>query len=138
MNGELCRAHSKSGKPCGKYPIAGAAVCRFHGGASPQVKRKAEERLRALQPPAIRALEDAVTQADVRQLDRRGNVVTVGPDHRARVSAATVVLDRTGMGPSSSQDVTVTASVHLAALIATLDATPTHAETLPPMQAREG
>jgi hypothetical protein len=121
VNGELCKAHSRSGAPCKKYPIAGAVVCRFHGGASPQVRRKAEERLRELQVPAVHALSDALA-ADVRQLDRKGEVVVLGPDHANRTRASTAILDRTGLGPSSSSDVTVTASVHLAALIATLDA----------------
>lgn len=50
----LCTAHSaRTGKPCKKYPISGATVCRTHGGAAPQVKRKALERLMELQDRAI-------------------------------------------------------------------------------------
>jgi hypothetical protein len=41
-----CRAHRKSdGQPCGNYAVTGAAVCRMHGGAAGQVRRKARERL---------------------------------------------------------------------------------------------
>lgn len=41
-----CKAKSKStGKRCQRAPINGAAVCRVHGGAAPQVKAKAEERI---------------------------------------------------------------------------------------------
>lgn len=59
-----CRAHKKDGSPCGLYPIRGAAVCRVHGGGAPQVRRKAEDRLRALEAPAIHRLEELMRQSD--------------------------------------------------------------------------
>lgn len=41
-----CRAHRrKDGRPCKCYAIDGGHVCRAHGGAAGQVKRKAAERL---------------------------------------------------------------------------------------------
>lgn len=41
-----CRAHRKSdGQPCGNYAVTGSTVCRMHGAASPQARRKAWERL---------------------------------------------------------------------------------------------
>lgn len=59
-----CSAHSsRTGKPCQKYPIAGATVCRTHGGAAPQVQRKAAERLAELVPKAIQKL-DALMDRD--------------------------------------------------------------------------
>jgi hypothetical protein len=43
---KTCKAKSKStGKQCARAPIAGGEVCRVHGGAAPQVKRKAAERV---------------------------------------------------------------------------------------------
>jgi hypothetical protein len=43
-----CSAKSKqSGQRCKQPAIPGGKVCRFHGGAAPQVKRKAAERLEA-------------------------------------------------------------------------------------------
>lgn len=116
-----CTAHSsRTGLPCRKYPIAGATVCRAHGAGAPQVIRVAKQRLLALQPPAVDALAEAL-EADTQQLNRRGEVIGLGPDHAVRIRAATSVLDRTGMGPSSSTDVTVSASLHLMELIQELD-----------------
>lgn len=45
----LCSSPSKSrgGGPCAMYAIDGGSVCRIHGGAAPQVQRKAAERLEA-------------------------------------------------------------------------------------------
>ena len=94
-----CAAHSsRTGEPCQKWPIAGSNVCSTHGGSAPQVKRRAEERLRELQFPAIAALAGAI-DAEGQQLNRKGEVVGLGPDHAVRLRAATVVLDRTGARP---------------------------------------
>lgn len=49
-----CRAHRKDGQPCRNYAIIGGAVCRPHGGAAGQVKRKARER--QVEAAAYRAL----------------------------------------------------------------------------------
>lgn len=40
-----CRATNRAGERCRRICPEGFQVCRFHGGASPQVKRKAKERL---------------------------------------------------------------------------------------------
>jgi hypothetical protein len=41
-----CTGKSKqTGKRCGRFPGAGLTVCRFHGGAAPQVRNKAALRL---------------------------------------------------------------------------------------------
>lgn len=54
-----CTATSRKGERCGKRAIPGGRVCRFHGGAAPQVKAAAAERLRELQGLAIdRLFED--------------------------------------------------------------------------------
>jgi hypothetical protein len=116
-----CAAHSsRTGEPCQKWPIAGSNVCSTHGGSAPQVKRRAEERLRELQSPAVSSLADAIV-ADSHQLDRRGGIITLGPDHAVRLRAALAVLDRTGLGPTSNTNVNLSASQHLADLIAELD-----------------
>lgn len=57
-----CKAKSKqSGKQCAQAPIPGGEVCRFHGGAAPQVIAKARERLAALVDPAIDQLAKLLT-----------------------------------------------------------------------------
>jgi hypothetical protein len=40
-----CTATARSGDPCRNIAVAGAFVCRFHGGAAPQVQAKAAVRL---------------------------------------------------------------------------------------------
>lgn len=58
---QFCVAKAKStGLRCTKYAIPGGTVCRIHGGASPQVKRKAEERWAELEGTS---LELAIIQA---------------------------------------------------------------------------
>ena len=115
-----CRAHARTGDRCGKAALLGGFVCRNHGGAAGHVRRAAARRLEELQPPAIDAYERALA-AEVRQLDRRGEIRILGPDHPAQIRAATTVLDRTGMGPSSTSNVNLQAGERLAALIAVLD-----------------
>lgn len=61
--GRQCTATSKqSGQQCRRPAIAGGFVCRFHGGAAPQVKDKARERLAMLVEPALAKLAKLVKQ----------------------------------------------------------------------------
>lgn len=41
----LCAAKTSAGNPCKRPPIAGATVCRVHGGSAPQVKAAAAARV---------------------------------------------------------------------------------------------
>lgn len=60
---ERCKAHSKqSGERCKRRPIPGGTVCRWHGGAAPQVKEAAMARLMALQHPAIDRMSQLIAQ----------------------------------------------------------------------------
>jgi hypothetical protein len=116
-----CRAHSaRTGDRCKKAAILGGTVCATHGGSAPQVRRRADERLRDLQPSAVIRLEEALGAVQ-RQLDRHGLVVDVGPDHAIRVRTAQAILDRTGMGPSQRIDVNNPAGERLLALMRELD-----------------
>ena len=47
---------SRTGKPCQRPAILGGNVCRSHGGAAPQVKASAAQRLAALVDPALGVL----------------------------------------------------------------------------------
>ncbi len=42
---EQCAAHARSGAQCKRSAVQGATVCRYHGGAAPQVRRAAARRL---------------------------------------------------------------------------------------------
>lgn len=79
-----CSAHSsRTGKPCTQYAIKGATVCRFHGGSAPQVKAKAEQRLRELIMPMITRQEWLANQNDNLNVAQK---------------AAADILDRAGTG----------------------------------------
>lgn len=43
-NKPRCRGHTPRG-PCRNFPVKGSTVCRMHGGAARQVRRKAAERV---------------------------------------------------------------------------------------------
>lgn len=100
-----CRAHNRSGSQCGLAPTVGATVCKWHGGAAPQVRAKAEERIRALVDPALdrlaKLLEDqssGVALGAVKDvLDRAGYVakqqVEVTMRQHAEKMAADLGLD---------------------------------------------
>lgn len=57
--GLCCTAHAKhSGKRCGRPVVPGCTVCRYHGGAAPQVRAAGLERLRQMQEMAIDRLSE--------------------------------------------------------------------------------
>lgn len=79
----LCRAkRANSDQMCGNPALAGGRVCRFHGGAAPQVKRKAQLRLQELVAPAISTLAKEMVEAE-KSADRQ--------------RAANSILDRAGI-----------------------------------------
>lgn len=94
-----CTAHSRtSGKQCGQPPIPGGTVCRFHGGAAPQVKLKAAERLVAYQDKAVDRLFELAEQ-------------TQFPS--TAFAAVRDVLDRTMGKAAEKLDVSVTGEIAL-------------------------
>jgi hypothetical protein len=56
----------RDGKPCGAWAVRGATVCRIHGGMSPQVQRKAKERLAASNEYVAQALSKALKDKGVK------------------------------------------------------------------------
>ncbi len=64
-----CTARAKStGEQCQRNAMAGGKVCRVHGGAAPQVRAKAQERLAALVDPAIERLSKIVQDDEAKAL----------------------------------------------------------------------
>lgn len=56
--GLSCTARGKrSGKRCTRPVVPGCTVCRYHGGAAPQVRAAGLERLRQMQEMAIDRLQ---------------------------------------------------------------------------------
>lgn len=92
LHGRLrCSAKSKQkGVQCGRTAIPGGTVCRYHGGAAPQVKLKALERLQAYQDRAI---------------DRMFTLVEQTEFPSTAFAAARDVLDRTMGKPTESVQV---------------------------------
>lgn len=99
MPGRLCRAKSsRTGKPCKKHPIRGAVVCRTHGGAAPQVKKAAEQRIKdyvdeLIDPDKLLREAGWIARFDVRQLfDEKGNLKATN-DWPAEVAAAVASVE---------------------------------------------
>lgn len=93
-----CTATNRQGQRCRKPPILGGTVCRNHGGASPQVKRKAAERVLDIIDPdrTLRAAAN-IAYADIRQLfDEHGNLKAVHnlPDSIAFALASVEVVKK--------------------------------------------
>ncbi len=91
MRGEIrderrCTATARrTGERCRAPAILGGNVCRVHGGAAKQTKRKARERLLELVDPAIAALDRVLRDPE--------------KDDNVKVRAALGILDRTGFRP---------------------------------------
>ena len=92
----ICRAKRSNGQPCKAQAIKGGTVCRVHGGAAPQVKRKAKERLLALVDPALATLSRLVEQKK---------------DNKSALGAANSILDRTGYKPTDKVKIEGTISL---------------------------
>ena len=61
-----CHATAKAtGKRCNRAAILGGRVCYVHGGAAPQVKRKAAERIAALRDAACDVLKRHLQAGEV-------------------------------------------------------------------------
>ncbi len=92
-DGLTCTGTSKQTKErCGNPPIPGCKVCKFHGGAAPQVKAAGARRvLGALVGPALLQLRDIIEEEDT--------------PPAVRLAAIRDVLDRTGYRPVQQLEV---------------------------------
>jgi hypothetical protein len=96
-----CIATNRAGERC-KHSMLGQNVCSLHGGKAPQSLQAARERLFAMTEPALDALLRALTAAPPcphcgRSDADRDPVV---------IRAAQVVLDRAGLGPHATMEIT--------------------------------
>tara|TARA_R110000824_G_scaffold167181_3_gene343962 strand:- start:1472 stop:1867 length:396 start_codon:yes stop_codon:yes gene_type:complete len=83
-----CVATNRMGIRCSKSAMMSQKICHMHGGKAPQNIRAAKKRMLEMSDSAMIALQDALDHGD----------------HKESVSAARIVLDRCGMGPSSTID----------------------------------
>jgi hypothetical protein len=84
-----CVATNRMGIRCGKSAMMGQKICHMHGGKAPNNLRAAKKRMLEMADGAMIALQDALDHGD----------------HRESVGAARIVLDRCGLGPSSTVDI---------------------------------
>jgi hypothetical protein len=109
-DGRQCTATNKAGQQCRRAAILGGHVCRLHGGAAPQVKRKAAQRLADLIDPD-RALREAayLAYSDVREaFDEQGNLKPIKdwPDTlAAAVSGVEIVKKNLAAGDGQTDTV---------------------------------
>ncbi|GAT02949.1 putative uncharacterized protein [Mycolicibacterium fortuitum subsp. acetamidolyticum] len=91
-----CSARSsRTGLPCQKWPVAGATVCRTHGGSAPQVQKAARRRL-----------EQA---ADVLVQRLLGIALDGSAPDQVALSAVLAALDRAGLSVKSTVGLEVSA-----------------------------
>ncbi len=60
-----CHATNRRGNQCAKPAIQGGTVCRMHGGAAPQVQRKAAERLAEARDDALSLLLRQIRSGEI-------------------------------------------------------------------------
>jgi hypothetical protein len=95
-----CTGTNRQGEPCGRSPIPGGTVCVNHGGAAPQTIAAARQRLlEGVEPAIVRLLKFIETPP--------GLCATCGrsDDTSAIVSAIRTLLDRAGLGPTTTLEV---------------------------------
>lgn len=94
----LCTGRRRNGKPCRAPAVTGQTTCRLHGGASPQAKRAARDRLADEADPSIARL--------VHERDH-------APAAADRIRAANSLLDRAGLSRRQAIDVSSTTYVSI-------------------------
>lgn len=89
-----CKAHRKSdGQRCGNAAMLGQNICRMHGGAAPQSKKKAQERILAAADAAAAHLVALMKDPAV--------------PYTVQLAAARDLLDRAGVRESEKVELTV-------------------------------
>lgn len=89
-----CVGHKRDGERCKNASIKGGTVCRYHGGAAPQVQRSARERFNDLIDPMINIARDIAKEAAEGKLSASD-----------RIAFMKFVADRTGFVPGKQVNV---------------------------------
>jgi hypothetical protein len=96
-----CTATNREGERCQRQPIPGGTVCVMHGGRAPQTIAAAKQRLlEGVEPAIARLLRFIETPPGL--CDACGRCDDTG----AIVSAIRTLLDRAGLGPHATMEVT--------------------------------
>jgi len=92
-----CTARKRNGDPCGNAAMNGSTVCRMHGGAAPQVKRRAQQRI-------LEASDKAAAHLVAMMQDK-----TIPP--AVQLAAARDLLDRAGLAGKQELELSANVSV---------------------------
>lgn len=88
-----CEGHTQDGHQCRREAIAGATVCRQHGGAAPQVRQQAAARIGNAADSMVKSLLEWVADPSV--------------EVRDKVKIAQDLLDRAGLNSTEKHEVKV-------------------------------
>lgn len=133
-----CGVRTRSqGLPCKVRPNFGHGRCRKHGAMAPESLAKSERALAVARMPAIEAVLDLLDQYNSQTCGTCGYPLHDVESKRTMLTAAKLVLDRTGLGPKATLQVngpqaddtdalievmTVEQREEVAAIVARLDA----------------
>lgn len=98
-----CTATAKStGERCQRPAVKGSNVCYQHGGAAPQVQKKAQERLDQMADDTTADMQDII--ADLADLYEQAD-----PEQKIEIARElrqnwVKILDRTGHGPTEKRE----------------------------------
>ena len=101
----LCGARTRgSGEPCRRPVGPWRKRCRLHGGAGPWADQEAQETMLAARDWAVKRVHDYLSEKP--PCDKCGR----SDDPDVILRAVKIVLDRTGLGPTATLNVTHTAT----------------------------
>lgn len=101
-----CNAPKTNGMPCQRDTAPGMTRCNLHGGANPAAKIKSEQMLAQARLPACEVLYDIIDRFQAATCAACGHPSGDVDEIKAVTRAAQVILDRTGMGPRATLEVT--------------------------------
>lgn len=101
-----CGAAKTNGLPCQRGCSPGMTRCNLHGGANPAAKIKSEQMLAQARLPACEALFEIIDTWS-REVCAVCNHPSADIDQmKVIIRAAQVILDRSGLGPRATVEIT--------------------------------